>query len=156
MLRRRGECHFQFSFPPPFPPSSPHSLADCSGVVIGLLRCFPFLTPFPPFPSIYVSNVYHPFSVDPVWIGRSSSSSVLVMHEVGGRTARFFLGQPLSKWFVRTDRASESGTGKRTFECSLSKFYRWSCEKSPKNCQNSPFWPLLPTRILLCFELEQI
>ena len=51
-----------------------------------------------------------------------------------GGTARFISGQPSSKWFVRTDRASESGTGKRTFECSLSKFSHWSFEKSPKNC----------------------
>ena len=61
------------------------------------------------------------------------------------RTARFYSGQPSFKLDIRSDRASESGTGKRTFECSLSEFSHWTFEKSPKNCQNSPFWPLLRT-----------
>ena len=60
-----------------------NSLSDFSGFVIGFCHCCPFLLiTFPPFPPLPYQSVV-PSSVDPGWAG--SSSSVLVMHEVGGR-----------------------------------------------------------------------
>ena len=65
------------------------------------------------------------------------------------RTARFFSNNAPPKLGARSDRASQSGPGKRTFRCDMSRFSQWTLEKSPKNC-----W--FTIRTSLCFELEQI
>ena len=46
---------------------------------------------------------------------------------------------------VQSHRTSKLGTGKHTFEFILSKFYRWTFEKSPTNLWNSLFWPRILT-----------